>query len=237
MAVPGAVLGSTRCRRPQTKEPRRKTSVRRLHARAAGGRSSLRPPDPPLESKDAPLHLHGAGRHLHHRPAADPRLDRAGCGLRAQRVRARRLDPVRGHQEAMPGLDRRGGCARRHAVREPPLARRPAHQLADHLGAHCAPARAAAPPRRGPARASALEGAHLDDERAREARRQPGRRRRHEVRARRGLRRRPPQGAAGRARSAAPRACRSSRSSTRTATRTTPTTSSRGTTTPSAPAA
>ena len=49
------------------------------------------------------------------------------------------------------------------------------------------------------------EGAHLDDGRAREARGQPGRRGRHEVGARRGVRDRPAQGAARRARGAAAR--------------------------------
>ena len=66
-----------------------------------------------------------------------------------------------------------------HALREPPLARRPAHQLAHDRRAHRAPARAAAPARRGPARAAAAQGADLDAARAREARGEPRRRRRH----------------------------------------------------------
>ncbi len=52
------------------------------------------------------------------------------------------IDP---HQEAGPGRHRGGREARRHAVRQPPLARRPAHELAHHLRADRAPARAPAP--------------------------------------------------------------------------------------------
>ncbi len=40
-------------------------------------------------------------------------------------------DPVRRHQEAGAGIHRRRGHSRRHAVREPALARRHAHQLLD----------------------------------------------------------------------------------------------------------
>ena len=58
-------------------------------------------------------------------------------------------------QDAVPG---RGG-ARRHAVRQPPLARRPADELAHDLRADRAAARAAAFARRGPARAAPVEGA------------------------------------------------------------------------------
>src|SRR5439155_17158416 len=64
--------GSTRAPPATRSSTREEVHVRRLHARAAGGRGPLRPPDPPLESQDAPLHLHGAGRDLHHRPPADP---------------------------------------------------------------------------------------------------------------------------------------------------------------------
>ena len=105
--------------------------------------------------------------------------------VRAQPRRARRHRPLRRHQEAGAGLRRGGGQARRHAVRQPPLARRPAHQLAHDLGADRAPARAAAPARRGPARPAPAQGADLDAGRAREARGEPRRRRRHAPAARR----------------------------------------------------
>src|SRR3990172_5349902 len=36
-----------------------------------GGRRSLRPPDTPLEPEDEEVHLRGAQRHPHHRPAAN----------------------------------------------------------------------------------------------------------------------------------------------------------------------
>ena len=64
----------------------------------------------------------------------------------------RRHRPVRGDQEAGARRrqgDRRGG---RHAVRQPPLARRPADELPDDLAAHQAPARPRALRGRGPAR-------------------------------------------------------------------------------------
>src|SRR5205823_5787486 len=96
--------------------------VRRLYARASGGRRPFRPPDATLEPKDAPLHLHRAGRHLHHRPAADAATAGRGARLRAEPRRARRLRPLRRHEEAEP--DGRGGAGstRRHAIRQPPVA-------------------------------------------------------------------------------------------------------------------
>src|SRR6266508_4662541 len=63
-------------------------NVRRDYARAPGGRSPLRSPDASLEPEDAPLHLHGARRHLHHRPAADPAALGRGSRFRAQPRRA-----------------------------------------------------------------------------------------------------------------------------------------------------
>ena len=45
--------------------------------------------------------------------------------------------PVRRHQEAGPGGDRRAGVAGRHAVRQPPLAGRHAHQLPDRATSAC----------------------------------------------------------------------------------------------------
>ena len=64
--------GSARARRcSATQTERGSTRGCRLHARAPGGRGPLRPPDPPLEPEDAPVHLHRARRDLHHRPPAD----------------------------------------------------------------------------------------------------------------------------------------------------------------------
>ena len=47
-----------------------------------------------------------AGRHLHHRPAADARAARAGARVRAQHRRARRQRALRRHEEAGPGRRR-----------------------------------------------------------------------------------------------------------------------------------
>src|SRR5919201_2789680 len=156
---------------PAAVQPNRKgpISASRLDARAPGGRSPLRSPDSPLESQDAPLHLHGARRHLHHRPATDARAPRGGARLRAQPRRAQRHDALRRHEEAEPGRRLRARRTREHAVREPPLARRPAHELADDLRPDRPPPRAPPPEGGGPARAPAREGAHPHARRAREA--------------------------------------------------------------------
>ena len=60
-------------------EKERGNHARRLHEGSPGGRSSLRPSDPPLEPEDAPFHLHRARWHLHHRPAEDAGADRRGA--------------------------------------------------------------------------------------------------------------------------------------------------------------
>ena len=76
----------------------------------------------------------------------DPRDDAAvqvdaqrGAGDREadQQARSRqgRHRDVRGHQEAGPGGDRRAGDPRRHALRQPALAGRHAHQLHDRAPA------------------------------------------------------------------------------------------------------
>ena len=114
----------------------------RLHAATARGRSPLRPPDPPLEPQDAPVHLRGAQRDPHHRPGPDgPAPGRRARGRPGDR-RARRAGAVRRHEEAGPGADHRGGDTRQPAVRQQALARRDAHQLHDDQEAH-RPARAA----------------------------------------------------------------------------------------------
>ena len=135
--VPAVLAGSVRARRLMTaRQTRKEPHGCCLHARASGGRSPFRPPDPPLEPEDEAIHLRRARRHLHHRPAADAGAARRGVRVRAQPRRARRHDPVRRHQEAGAGRRRRAGEARRHAVRVEPLARRPAHELEDDRGPH-----------------------------------------------------------------------------------------------------
>ena len=80
-----AVHGARRTRRVDRRElkasggkNRRNTLGCRQHEAAAGGRRPLRTPDPALEPEDARLHLRGAQRHPHHRPAQTvTRLDDA----------------------------------------------------------------------------------------------------------------------------------------------------------------
>ena len=159
-----------RCRslRPVPRAPAgRCTATRRSHhgvvqhARAAGGRSPLRPPDATLEPQDAPLHLHRARWDLHHRPPADAGAAAGGHDF-ARNVAERNGTVlfVGTKKQAQDAISERGG-ARRHAVREPPLARRPAHELAHDVEPDRAPPRAAPPQVRGPARAAPVEGAHL----------------------------------------------------------------------------
>ena len=176
----------------------------RLHEGASGGWSSLRPPDPPLEPEDEALHLHRARRHLHHRPAADAAARRGSARLRAQHRRARRHDPLRRHEEAGSGCGSHRGRARRHAVRVEPLAGRPAHQLAHDLRPDRVPPRPPPPEDGRPARAAARKGADHDGGRAREARGEPRRRRRHAPPAGRDLHHRPEEGGPRRPGGAAP---------------------------------
>ena len=214
-SAPGAVVprlcrsepGSDPARRSTTSETTLKGAGpvgSRLHEGATGGWSSLRPSDTSLEPEDEAFHLHRARRHLHHRPAADAAARRGRIRLCTEHRRARGHDPLRRHQEAGPGRRPHRGRARRHAVRLEPLARRPAHELAHDLRPDRVPARPPAPQERWPARAAAGQGAHHDGGRAREARVEPRRRRRHEAPARRDLHRRPQEGSARRARGAAP---------------------------------
>ncbi len=122
---------------------------RRHDAGAAGKRRPLRSPDPSLEPEDEALHLHRAQRHLHHRPAPVAVVHRPRLRVRQGDRRPRRLHHVRGYEEAGPGGHRRAGDARRHAVRQPALARRHAHQLLHRLQAPPAPEGAGAHRLRG----------------------------------------------------------------------------------------
>ncbi len=132
---------------------------------------------------------------------------------------------VRRHEEAGAGGRRRAGRARRHAVREPPLARRHAHELPDHLRPAAAPAGAA---RDGALRRHGVppeEGGHPAPAREGEARAQPRRHPGHGAAARRALRDRHEEGAHRRQRGPQAGHPGRSRSSTRTATPTRSTTS------------
>ena len=175
----------------------------RHHAPAPGERRPLRAPDPSLEPQDAPSHLHRAQRHLHRRPDADADLHRQGLRVRQADRRPRRHRAVRRHQEAGPGVDPGAGHPRGHALREPALAGRHAHQPADGLRAREPPqgARADRLRRCGLLRPH-QEGAADDAPREGEARAHPRRHPRHVPRPQRGVGRGHQQGAPRRRRGA-----------------------------------
>ena len=112
---------------------------RRDHEAAARQRHPLRASDPSLESQDEAVHLHRPQRHLHHRPAADADLHRQGVRVRQRDRRPRRHGAVRRHQEAGAGIRRGRSDPRRHAVCQPALAGRHAHQLLHRAQAAAAP--------------------------------------------------------------------------------------------------
>ena len=191
----------------------------------ARGRSAFRPPDPPLEPEDEALHLRRAQRHLHHRSQPDPGAGGRRLLLREGSRRRRWRDPVRRHEEADPGP--RGGVRRgvRHALREPALARRHAHQLPDCRGPGPQARRSSrlhAPA--GDFAAMPKKEALSPRARAGEARPQPRRHAAAGPAAGRDLRDRHQEGAHRRHRGEQARTSRSSPSSTPTATRTSSTT-------------
>ena len=148
---------------------------RRHDEATARGRGPFRPSDPPLEPEDEALHLRRAQRHLHHRPEPDLGTRRHRLLLRARPRRRRRSDPLRRHEEADPGPGRRIRHRLRHALRQPALARRHAHQLPDGRRPGPQARRARGVPRRRRLRRHAEEGGALARARAREARAQPRR--------------------------------------------------------------
>ena len=157
-AVHHPVPAATERARPPAARNREGDHGSRQHEAAARQRRPLRAPDPPLEPEDEAIHLHRAQRHLHHRPAADARVHRQRLRVRQADGRPRRLDPVRRHQASGAGSRRRAGHPRRHALRQPALAGRHAHQLPDRATSGCSasrssrtssrPARWSASPRR-----------------------------------------------------------------------------------------
>ena len=151
---PGSSRACRSCRQ-RNRERRLGHHVRRQHERAPRGRGPLRPSDEALEPQDAPLHLHGAGRHLHHRPPADAAAARGGLRVLEEHRGPERHGALRRHEEAGPG--RRGGPreARRDAVRQPSLARWAAHELAHDPQPDRPPPRAAQAPGGRAARAAA----------------------------------------------------------------------------------
>ena len=199
-------------------------------------RRPLRASDPPLEPEDEAIHLHRAQRHLHHRPAAVADLHRPRVRVRQGDRRPRRHGAVRRHQEAGAGSDRRAGHPRRHALRQPALARRHAHQLPDRLQAAAAP-QGARGDRADVARATASctkkEALILQREKDK-LRTHPRRHPRDDAGARARCGSSTPRRSTSPSARPASSASRSSRSSTPTATPTRSTTRSRATTTRSA---
>src|SRR3954471_3682318 len=143
-APPGArVTTEKRGRWPRADQ--RGCNGSRQHKAAARRRRALRAPAPPLEPEDEAIHLHRAQRHLHHRPAADARVHRQRLRVRQADGRPRWLDPVRRYQASGAGSRRGAGHPRRHALRQPALAGRHAHQLLDRAQAPAAPQGARGP--------------------------------------------------------------------------------------------
>ena len=67
-----------------TKEGRTTPHGTASAAGPARSRRPFRPPDPPVEPEDAPVHLRRTFRHLHHRPPEDPPPDPEGAGAAAR---------------------------------------------------------------------------------------------------------------------------------------------------------
>ncbi len=101
----------------------------RHHAPAPRRRRALRAPDPSVEPEDEALHPDRAQRYLHHRPAADAGVHRPCLRLRQEHRRARRHHPVRRHQATGTGGHRERGGPCQHALRQPALVGRHAHEL------------------------------------------------------------------------------------------------------------
>ena len=89
--------------------------------------------------QDEALHHDRAQWHLHHRPSSSRSPTSTAPTSSSRRPSPRWHHPVRRHQEAGPGADRRAGDPRRDALCQPPLARWHAHQLPDDLQAPHAP--------------------------------------------------------------------------------------------------
>ena len=112
------------------------TCPQRHDARAARGRSPLRSPDATLEPQDAPLHLRRAQRHLHHRSAADDRAAGRGRSATCRNIGERNGSVLFvGTKKQAQDAVAEHAAPRRHAVREPSLARRPPDQLPHDPGA------------------------------------------------------------------------------------------------------
>ena len=157
-----------------TTERRRHHACRHQAGAPRGGRA-FRPPDTPVEPEDASLPLRGAFRDLHHRPREVPVRPRGDLRVRAEPGPSSRHRPVRRDEEAGPGGRAGAVRPRGHALREPPLARRHAHELHHGVQAPAAPSRTARDGSHRCARLPAEEGSDPPAPRARQAPAQPRR--------------------------------------------------------------
>ena len=162
-------------------------------------------------------------------------IDRSYAFIKEHRRQGRHRD-VRRHQEAGAGGDRRAGDPRRHALRQPALARRHAHQLPDRAPADQPPQGARRDRLRQRRRhRSDQEGAPAHEAGARQARPDPGRHPGDDAAPRRRSGSSTPRRSTSPSRRRASSASRSSGSWTPTATPTRSTSRSPATTTRSAP--
>ena len=193
----------------------------RFDAAAARGRSPLRPPDAPLESQDAPVHLRRAQRDPHHRPRPDRQAARVGARVRARDRRPRRVRSCSSAPRSRPRSRSPQEATRAGpAVRQQALARRHAHELRHDPEAHRAPRAARGAPAGRRLRADDEEGSREAPGGARQA---PADARRHpqdEAPPGRRLHHRPPSRADRGHRGEQARAPGRRRPATRTSTRT-----------------
>ncbi len=141
------------------------------------------------------LHLRGAQRRAHHRPAVLGEGVPPGVQLPGQHRGRRQAGAVRRHQEAGPGRHPRGGGPRRPVLRHQPLAGRHADQLPYGQGLDRAPAQHREDVHRRHLRAHDQEGGHRPHPRAGEAGEGARRHQGHGRAAGRGVHRRRRQGA------------------------------------------
>src|SRR5450631_28094 len=108
----------------------------RVNATDAGSGRPFWASNPLLEPEDGSVHFRRTKQDPHHQPREDSASVRTGLGLHQGRCRRRRQNIVRGHQTFGPRCRPKGGRALQHALCEPALAGRHAHQFQDHSAVH-----------------------------------------------------------------------------------------------------
>ena len=112
--------------------PTRNSHDRRIHAWDAGSRRAFRPPDALLEPEDGALHLWRTQPHPHHQSGAHAPPLPGSLRVYPARCRRWRNRAVRGVQTGRTRGSFRGSHPLQHALCEPPVAGRHAHELQDH---------------------------------------------------------------------------------------------------------